>query len=202
MPTTTIISINVINVVLSSEDFLNCYFCFLYCLKVMEVNVVTAQPGNKTLFFGKMTVLLLEGPGILSYIRETRRHKTRDGCFTWVQCRSHTDTSHWSSVTLTTATLCDFRDSQGTTVKWTFLLKTYEFAKLTSNRARFPQSWEETLILSTKVFLPGESHEQKRLVGCCPQGCTESDMTDVTLHAHTTYISTSRKLAWSYMHSP
>ena len=154
------------------------------------------------LFFCKMTVFLLEGPGILSYIRETRRHKTRDGCFTWVQYRGHTDTNRWSSVTLTTATLYDFRDSQGTTVKWTFLPKTYEFTELTSNRARFPQSWEETLNLRTKVFLPGESHEQKRLVGYCPQGCTESDMTDVTLHAHTTYNSAYSKLAWSYMHSP
>ena len=32
----------------------------------------------------------------------------------------------------------------------------------------------------TPVFLPGESCEQRSLVGYCPQGCTESDTTDVT----------------------
>ena len=30
----------------------------------------------------------------------------------------------------------------------------------------------------TPVFLPEESHEQRSLVGCCPWGCTESDMTE------------------------
>ena len=32
----------------------------------------------------------------------------------------------------------------------------------------------------TPVFLPRESHGQRSLVGCCPQGRTESDMTEVT----------------------
>ena len=32
----------------------------------------------------------------------------------------------------------------------------------------------------TPVFLPGESCGQRNLVGCCPQGLTESDMTEVT----------------------
>ena len=32
----------------------------------------------------------------------------------------------------------------------------------------------------TTVFLPGESHGQGSLVGCCPWGCTESDMTEAT----------------------
>ena len=51
MPTTIIISIIiVINIILSSEDFLNYYFCFLDYLKVMEINVVTTQPGNNALF--------------------------------------------------------------------------------------------------------------------------------------------------------
>ena len=51
MPTSIIISIIiVINIILSSEDFLNYYFCFLYYLKVMKINVVTTQPGNNTLF--------------------------------------------------------------------------------------------------------------------------------------------------------
>ena len=53
MPNIIIISINIINIILSSEDFLNYYFCFLYCLKVMEINVVTTQPGNKTLFLAR-----------------------------------------------------------------------------------------------------------------------------------------------------
>ena len=30
----------------------------------------------------------------------------------------------------------------------------------------------------TPVFLPGEFHEQKSLVGCSPQGCKELDMTE------------------------
>ena len=30
------------------------------------------------------------------------------------------------------------------------------------------------------VFLPGESHGQRSLVGYSPQGCKESDMTEAT----------------------
>ena len=33
---------------------------------------------------------------------------------------------------------------------------------------------------TTPVFLPGESHEQRNLVGYSPQGHKESDMTEVT----------------------
>ena len=32
----------------------------------------------------------------------------------------------------------------------------------------------------TPVFLPGESHGPRSLVGCSPWGCTESDTTEVT----------------------
>ena len=32
----------------------------------------------------------------------------------------------------------------------------------------------------TPVFLPGESHGQRRLVGYSPQGCKELDMTEMT----------------------
>ena len=32
----------------------------------------------------------------------------------------------------------------------------------------------------TPVFLPRVSHGQRSLVGCCPQGCTESDTTEKT----------------------
>ena len=37
----------------------------------------------------------------------------------------------------------------------------------------------------TPVFLPGESHGQRSLVGYSPWGCTESDMAEVTWHACT-----------------
>ena len=30
----------------------------------------------------------------------------------------------------------------------------------------------------TPVFLPGEFHEQRRLMGCSPWGCKESDITE------------------------
>ena len=32
----------------------------------------------------------------------------------------------------------------------------------------------------TPVFLPGESHGRRSLVGCSPWGCTESDPTEAT----------------------
>ena len=35
----------------------------------------------------------------------------------------------------------------------------------------------------TQVFLPGESHRRRSLVGCSPWGCSESDMTE-RLHFH------------------
>ena len=35
------------------------------------------------------------------------------------------------------------------------------------------------------VFLPGEFHGQRSLVGYSPWGCKESDMTEVNKHAHT-----------------
>ena len=35
----------------------------------------------------------------------------------------------------------------------------------------------------TPVFLPGESHEQRTLAGCSPQGCKELDTTEMTIHA-------------------
>ena len=34
------------------------------------------------------------------------------------------------------------------------------------------------------VFLPGESHEQRRLVGYSPWGRKESDRTEATAHTH------------------
>ena len=48
---------------------------------------------------------------------------------------------------------------------------------------------------STPVFLPGEAHRQRSLVGYSPQGPKASDTTEVTEHAHThkkvTYCSPS-----------
>ena len=42
------------------------------------------------------------------------------------------------------------------------------------------RSWQ-----STPVFLPGESHGQRSLVGYSPWGCKGLDKTEITLHAHT-----------------
>ena len=39
----------------------------------------------------------------------------------------------------------------------------------------------------TPVFLPGESHGQKSLVGYSPWSHKEADTTEVTWHAHTLY---------------
>ena len=36
----------------------------------------------------------------------------------------------------------------------------------------------------TKIFLPGQSHGQRSLVGCSPWGGKELDTTEVTLHTH------------------
>ena len=47
---------------------------------------------------------------------------------------------------------------------------------------RSPGSW--LVWLSTPVFLSGESHGQRSLVGCGLWGHTESDMTKATEHTH------------------
>ena len=41
--------------------------------------------------------------------------------------------------------------------------------------------------LCDPVFLPGESHGQRRLEGCSPQGCRELDTTEV-IKTHSDYI--------------
>ena len=43
----------------------------------------------------------------------------------------------------------------------------------------------------TSVSLPGESHGQRSLVGYSPWGHKESDITEATWHAHTTYLRAS-----------
>ena len=43
--------------------------------------------------------------------------------------------------------------------------------------------WQDPLdkeMATTSIFLPGESHGQRGLVGYSPLGCRESDMTEVT----------------------
>ena len=49
--------------------------------------------------------------------------------------------------------------------------------------------------------LPGESHGQRSLVGCSPQGCTESDTTEATLHTHVHAVYMSMLFSvWSGSH--
>ena len=50
---------------------------------------------------------------------------------------------------------------------------------------KIPQKreWQPTL-----VFLPGKSHRQRSLVGCSPQGPTESDATEATWHTPHIYV--------------
>ena len=47
-----------------------------------------------------------------------------------------------------------------------------------SGRLPWRRAWQ-----STPVFLPGESHGQRSLIGYSPQGCKESDTTEATWHA-------------------
>ena len=47
--------------------------------------------------------------------------------------------------------------------------------------------WEDPLekeMATTPVFLPGEFHGQRSLVGCSPQGHKESDTTEQLTHTH------------------
>ena len=39
---------------------------------------------------------------------------------------------------------------------------------------------EDPLEEGMAIFLPGESHGQRNLVGCSPDGCKELDMTEAT----------------------
>ena len=40
----------------------------------------------------------------------------------------------------------------------------------------------------TPVFMPGESHGQRSLMGHCQRGCKELDTTEATEHTHNIYI--------------
>ena len=44
-------------------------------------------------------------------------------------------------------------------------------------------------VATTPVFLPGESHGQKRLTGYSPYGCKKSDTNEATKHTHTYKIN-------------
>ena len=60
----------------------------------------------------------------------------------------------------------------------------------------------------TPVFLPGESHGQRSLVGYSPRGHTESDTTEATAHAHEqvienvylTHLGGPRNASWKKIH--
>ena len=53
----------------------------------------------------------------------------------------------------------------------------------------------------TPVFLPGESHGQRDLVGCGPWGCKESDTTEQLTHTHFAYIHAKYSLErWTDTH--
>ena len=63
----------------------------------------------------------------------------------------------------------------------------------TSNRFRF-SPWFGTIPWRrewqpTSVFVPGESHRQRSLVGCSPWGHKELDMTEATQHYPLSYIA-------------
>ena len=50
------------------------------------------------------------------------------------------------------------------------------------------------------VFLPGESHEQRSLVGCSPWGPKESDTTEgLNNSIHSSVIHSSQKVQATYM---
>ena len=53
------------------------------------------------------------------------------------------------------------------------------FALAASLHSFWRRKWQPT-----PVFLPGESHGRRSLVGCSPWGCTESDTTEATWQLH------------------
>ena len=54
----------------------------------------------------------------------------------------------------------------------------------------------------TPVFLPGESCGWRTLVSCCPQGCTESDTTELTYHACMLWKGKGSPLQYSCLENP
>ena len=51
----------------------------------------------------------------------------------------------------------------------------------------------------TPVFLPGESHGQRSLVGYSPLGCKESDMTEATWHTWCSKVDRQcRRALWKF----
>ena len=62
-------------------------------------------------------------------------------------------------------------------IKRDLLLGRKVMTNLCSNRQHiyWRRQWQ-----TTPVLLPGKSHGRRRLVGCSPWGCKESDMTEAT----------------------
>ena len=58
------------------------------------------------------------------------------------------------------------------------------------------REWRRSEWQPTPVFLPGESHGQRSLVGYSPQGCKELDMTEATLHMSERKVATLLTLRW------
>ena len=79
---------------------------------------------------------------------------------------------------------CPFK---GTPKLWASLI-----AQVVKNLPAMQETWVRSLVWEdplerkewqpTPVFLPGESHGQRSLVGLSPQGCRESDMTEWLTH--------------------
>ena len=53
----------------------------------------------------------------------------------------------------------------------------------------------------TSVFMPGKSHGRRSLAGYTPWVCKESDMTEVTWHAHTDILSQNLMNLFSVYHN-
>ena len=62
------------------------------------------------------------------------------------------------------------------------LLNSASIFLFTKLKLSVPNNWRRKW-QPTPVFLPRESHGQRSLVGCCPQGLIESDTTEATWHA-------------------
>ena len=84
------------------------------------------------------------------------------------------------------------------TIWWLTIFKDYIWAFLVAQMVKtLPTMWEIQFRpwvrkipgrkewQPTPIFLPGESHGQRSLVGYSPWGCKESDMTERLIHTHT-----------------
>ena len=96
-------------------------------------------------------------------------------------------------------------------VCWAIKMRLYEYrASLVFQLVENLPAMQETLVWSLggeeplqkematpiPVFLPGECHGQRRLVGYCPRGCKESDTTEWLAHTHT---YKKEKFLWNFL---